>query len=74
MGYTFDLVGKAGKWEVFIDSKEGHGYFEHDDYGEGGALKFEGKELCDYDGCFSLPKEVIVAIRELGCDPSYAEN
>ena len=41
-------------------------------YGEGG-LWFEGKELTDYDGVFSLPGCIINKLKELGYDTTYAE-
>lgn len=66
MEYTFDLVGKVGKWELMIDSKAQYGYFEHDVHGEGGGLWFEHNELQDYDGVYSLPANVVKAVRECG--------
>ena len=61
---------KVGKFEVCIDGTTG--WFEHYIYGEelGGGLWFEGKELVDYDGVYSLPDEVIKAIEMLGYDAS----
>lgn len=45
-----------------------YGYFEHEEYGDGqgGGLWFAGKELIDYDGVFSLPLEVVSALRSVG--------
>lgn len=64
--YSFTQKAREGKWEVFIDPAAGRGYFEHDDFGEGGGLWFEDQELIDYDGVFALRAEVATAIRSLG--------
>ena len=64
-----------GAWaSVYIDTEDGEGSWEYqsdeDDeetYSEGG-LWFEGQELFDYDGCYVLPKEVALAIKECGYD------
>lgn len=37
-----------------------------EDYGAEIGLTFEGKELIDFDGAFSLPREVAGLLRELG--------
>jgi len=67
MSYNFTLTKKVGKWEVNIDPEAMYGYFEHDDFGEGGGLWFnEAKELVDYDGVMILPKNVEQAIHEAG--------
>lgn len=71
--YYFDKTTKVGKWEVQISTLDQYGFFEHDDYGEGGGLWFEGKELVDYDGVGVLPEDVIKGIYDLGFDASYAE-
>jgi hypothetical protein len=65
---------------IGIDDADGTGWFELYDeetggdewYGEGG-LWFDGKELIDYDGVFSLPVCVINKLKELGYDTTYAE-
>jgi hypothetical protein len=49
--------GKPVSAEVYSDDQE-----EYVDIG----LSFEGKELSDYDGVFSLPKEVAVMLKEMG--------
>ena len=49
----------SGSWEYQSDEDDEETYYE-------GGLWFEGKELVDYDGCFELPEEVAVAIKELG--------
>ena len=64
----YDKKGKTGKFEVNVSTEKQYGYFEHDEYGEdyGGGLWFERNELVDYDGVYSLPKEVIEKIEALG--------
>jgi len=56
------------KFEIQIDSEKQYGFFEHDEYGEelGGGLWFKNDELIDCDGVYSLPKEVIKGIEDLG--------
>ena len=53
--------------EIF-DEKPLRGYFEHNELGDNcaGELLFEGNDLIDYDGVFSLPTDVIWAVRKLG--------
>lgn len=67
--------------EITIGFKdEKYGYFELYDtktggenwYAEGG-LWFEGKELIEYDGVFSLPTEIINKLEELGYNADYAK-
>lgn len=65
-GYSFDKKVQVGKWEVGIDSKKQYGYFEHDDYGEGGGLWFANNSLYDFDGCSILPANVKSAIEQCG--------
>lgn len=67
--YNFTTHLREGKWEVHIDPQRAYGYFEHDDYGEGGGLWFEGTGkliLRDYDGQYVLPPEVAKALRAEG--------
>lgn len=66
--FIYDKEATSEKFEIGISSEKQYGYFEHDDYGEdyGGGLWFENNELIDYDGVFSLPKEVIEKIEALG--------
>lgn len=78
MAYNFDKTLKSGKWEVKIDTGACYGYYEHDDFGEGGGLWFQvsknstngdsGRklELTDFDGRHVLPKSVVSALREAG--------
>lgn len=61
---------QIGKWHTVVYPTEFRGYFEHDDYGEGGGLWFEDVDestfLVDYDGVFELPREVCEAIEHMG--------
>ena len=68
--------------EVTVGIKDdGYGWFEFYDiesggeewYAEGG-LWFDGKELTDYDGVFSLPSFVSEKLKEWGYDVSYVED
>jgi len=70
--YNFTQKAREGKWGVFIDPVAERGYFEHDDFGEGGGLWFDGQELIDYDGVWALRAEVATAIRSLGYDVDKA--
>lgn len=54
-----DIDGESGSWEYQEDEDDEETYSE-------GGLWFEGKELVDYDGCYELPEEVALAVRELG--------
>lgn len=65
---------------IGIREDEGTGWFElydietgGDDWYADGGLWFNGKELTDYDGVFSLPVCIIEKLKELGYDSSYAE-
>lgn len=69
MTYSFDLKSQEGIFEIGIDTKANYGYFEHITLGDeyGGELWFDdNKNLIDYDGIFSLPKEVITELRKHG--------
>lgn len=72
--YLFDRVSKVGKWTVQIDTNEQYGFFEHDDYGEGGGLWLVDNALEDFDGVFELPSEVIEAIENCGFNADYAKG
>jgi hypothetical protein len=74
MSYTFDKKTKVGKWSVEIDSQKQYGFFEHDDYGEGGGLWFVDSMLVDYDGVYELPNNVIKGIEDLGFNADYAKD
>lgn len=66
--YDFTKDLSTSNFEVRIDEGAQYGYFEHKDLGDecGGGLWFEGDELVDYDGVFSLPKEVAEALLAAG--------
>lgn len=53
-----DIDGEYGSWEYQEDDDE-------ETYMEGG-IWFDGKHIEDYDGCFELPEEVKVALKDLG--------
>lgn len=46
-------------WEVYTDDEMQYGQ---------GCLGFDGKILEDYDGCFSLPNQVMDVLDALGYD------
>lgn len=48
-----------GSWEYQSDEDDAETYSE-------GGLWFEDKTLVDYDGCYDLPEEVQLALKELG--------
>lgn len=48
-----------GSWEYQSDADDEETYSE-------GSLIFENKELVDYDGCLVIPREVVMAVMELG--------
>jgi|688.fasta_scaffold993446_2 hypothetical protein len=74
MSYNFDKKTQVGKWSVDIDSERQYGFFEHDDYGEGGGLWFVDNMLVDYDGVYELPDNVIKGIEDLGFNADYAKD
>lgn len=53
---------ESGSWEYQSDEED------EETYSEGGLwfLLDEGKWLVDYDGCYELPEEVVIAIKDLG--------
>ncbi len=75
MAYNFNKEAVVGDWEVKVDEWERYGYFE-DQEGNGGGLWFEphtaenfdliALELVDYDGVYSLPRDVATALESLG--------
>jgi hypothetical protein len=79
---SFGTIKKQENIElsVTIGLNEGGGWFELYDtetggdewYAEGG-LWFDGKELTDYDGVFSLPVCIIEKLKELGYNTNHAE-
>jgi hypothetical protein len=56
-----------GSFEMYDEETGGDEW-----YAEGG-LWFEGKELVEYDGVFSLSRSVIQILEENGYDASYAK-
>jgi hypothetical protein len=63
--YTLTKTGPKG-WKVSISPTTSYGYFEEPDGGEGGGLWFDGKNLQDYDGRSTLPRECSDLIVALG--------
>ena len=65
---NWEAKSVVGKYDIGINPELKTGWFEHHIYGEdrGGSLWFEEDELSDYDGVYSLPKDVITGIEELG--------
>lgn len=64
---TMKIQTKNFYGEIFLE--ESRGWFEHEEHGDeyGGGLWFDNDmNLIDYDGVFELPKEVLLAIREMG--------
>lgn len=57
--YGVHINGEYGSWEYQSDEDDEQTYSE-------GGLWFEDKWLADYDGCYELPEEVEMAIKELG--------
>ena len=51
-------------------------FFEHNELGDecGGGLWFDRGILTDYDGVWMLPKEVAMALKDIGLDVSYVEG
>jgi hypothetical protein len=60
--------GESGWFEMYDEATGGGDW-----YAEGG-LWFDGKELVDYDGVYSLPQCICDCLRQNGFDPSYAED
>lgn len=67
--YNFNLALPTKNFDIQIDEEACYGYFEHMHYGDecGGGLWFDKTEngdlqLSDYDGVFSLPREVCDAL------------
>lgn len=65
--HDYSLTAKEGKWEVKVSPTTNYGYYEHDDFGEGGGLWFDaGTDLIDFDGRYVLPRNVAKALITLG--------
>ena len=54
-----DIDGEYGSWEYQEDEDDEETYME-------GGIWFDGKQIEDYDGCFELPEEVKIALKDLG--------
>ena len=65
---NWEAKSVVGKYDIGIIPETKTGWFEHHIYGEdkGGGLWFRDDELIDSDGLYSLPKEVVTGIEELG--------
>ena len=70
---TYDIKLTTHHYEVAVNTQAQYGYFEHLRYGDerGGKLWFSADlagdlYLVDYDGVFSLPAEVVNALRGEG--------
>jgi hypothetical protein len=76
--YNFDKTVTIGRYEVNLCTDKAYGCFEDVEHGGEGGLWFEhtanGLALCDYDGYFELPKQVVDALKGFGCDTSYVED
>ena len=53
-----DIDGEYGSWEYQEDEDDEETYME-------GGIWFDGKQVEDYDGCFELPEEVKIALKDL---------
>jgi len=72
-GYNFDTIIEEGDFTIKIDTKAEYGSFEHNKFGEdggAGGLWFEKKELIDYDGVSSLPRDVAIGLKKEGFSTS----
>ena len=69
-------VTETRNYEVGLSLDGTRGYFEHRAVGEdlGGELLFKDGALIDYDGVFSLPREIAVELKDRGVDVSYVSD
>jgi len=64
-----------GHIEWFLEYLDGNGKPNGDDDVQEIGVWFEAKTLCDYDGLFSLPKEAVKLLRQVGIRvPKEFEN
>jgi len=76
---TTEFKYDNGAWvSVCTDKEDGSWEYQWDEddeetYSEGG-LWFEDKTLTDYDGCYELPEEVKMALKELGYELEDMED
>ena len=63
---NYNIKFDTANFHVEVSSENEHGWFEHLEHGDecGGSLTFEGNNLVDYDGTFSLPQEVARGLAE----------
>lgn len=78
--FNFTVMLETPNYTVKVDPAEKYGFFEHNTLGDekAGSLWFDLHEsstpgdngrvldLIDYDGVFSLPKQVTLALRNAG--------
>ena len=69
MEYTIGIIDDQRGYFELADLKTGG----NDWYGEGG-LWFDEKKVTDYDGCFSLPHEIVDELERMGYDVSEIKN
>jgi hypothetical protein len=74
--YNFDKTTRIGDYEVNLCTDKLYGCFEDVEDGGEGGLWFDKTDqgqlkLVDYDGYYELPKPVIQALVQFGCDVSY---
>ena len=69
-------VTETDNYEVVISTDGKRGYFEHLILGEekGGGLWFDNGKIYDYDGVYTLPKEVVDELKNRGVNISYLED
>ena len=53
---------ERGWWELYDEESRGEDYYAE------GTLGFDGNELNDYDGVFSLDEEIVKCLEEMGAD------
>ena len=53
---------ERGWWELYDEESGGEDYYAE------GTLCFDGNELNDYDGVFSLDEEIVKCLEEMGAD------
>lgn len=53
---------ERGWWELYDEESGGEDYYAE------GTLGFDGNELNDYDGVFSLDEEIVNCLEEMGAD------
>lgn len=74
MSYTFNKKITVGKWDIEIDTQAQYGYTQDNNGDFDIGLWFTDNALVDYDGCYTLPAQVIKGIEELGLNADYAKD